>query len=318
MSNGGAPYFYDYQNERTALRDPDTIRVRDTTIFWYYSKYYLQKAISVFKIRLPREWNSDFLLHVLFENGYFAVFDSNLAGKDFGTVALNCTLSGYDLYYQPANAVIVNPSLPDGATLRIGKQCELVKLQPNYSGILDIVYRYAELMCLAHETLRSNVAASKLSYIFSAADKACAETFKKLMDDVASGEIAVATGDKLYTADGKQRWDTFSPNLGGNFIAPEIAVLMRKIDAMFDAEVGIPNANTEKRERLNVDEVNANNVATFCKAALWKDTIEAGFERVNEHYGASLSAPLTIEWRVEPDELTRGGESNASASMDIN
>lgn len=40
---------------------------------------------------------------------------------------------------------------------------------------------------------------------------------------------------------------------------------------MFDTDIGIPNANTDKRERLITDEVNSNNAETLSKCALWLD-----------------------------------------------
>ena len=66
---------------------------------------------------------------------------------------------------------------------------------------------------------------------------------------------------------------------------------------MFDTEIGIPNANTDKRERLVTDEVNANNVETASRCEMWLESIKAGMEKANNMFGLSLD----VDWRVKPD-----------------
>ena len=68
--------------------------------------------------------------------------------------------------------------------------------------------------------------------------------------------------------------------------------------AEFDTKIGIPNANTDKRERLNTDEVNANNVETAIIAEGWLNSIRTGFENVKKLYpGVNCS----VDWRVKPN-----------------
>ena len=72
---------------------------------------------------------------------------------------------------------------------------------------------------------------------------------------------------------------------------------MRKIEEMFDTYIGIPNANTDKRERLVTDEVNANNVETATRCELWLDSLKKGCQKVNDMFGLTLS----VDWRVKPE-----------------
>ena len=80
------------------------------------------------------------------------------------------------------------------------------------------------------------------------------------------------------------------------YIADNILSDMRKIEAMFDTDIGIPNANTDKKERLVTDEINANNVETATRCELWLDSIRKGIDKANEMYNLSLS----VDWRVNP------------------
>ena len=71
---------------------------------------------------------------------------------------------------------------------------------------------------------------------------------------------------------------------------------MRKIEAMFDTDVGIPNANTDKKERLVTDEVNANNVETATRCELWLEQLQTACEETNTMFGIDMS----VDWRVDP------------------
>ena len=63
----------------------------------------------------------------------------------------------------------------------------------------------------------------------------------------------------------------------------------RKILNMFDTEVGIPSVNYEKKERMVVDEVNANNVETESLSDIWLETLTDSINKVNDLTGLSLN-----------------------------
>ena len=71
------PYFYDYQNAEIAPVTPNTVHIKDTGLYWYFQKYLLQKAMSVFKWELPDTWNKDYFLYVLYCTGRVAVLNKD-------------------------------------------------------------------------------------------------------------------------------------------------------------------------------------------------------------------------------------------------
>lgn len=289
----GAPYYYNYINAETSQVTPSTVHVKDSGLCRYFTKYLLQKAMSVFEWDLPETWNKDYFLYVLYCWGYVAVVNTD----KFGVIPQGCGLKGYDVFYAPTHAVIANPLLSGILEPRIGTQCELLKLQPDFSGILDLVGHYAEQMALASQSVSVNLLNSKLSYVFTAKTKALAESLKKMYDQIASGEPAVVIDSRLKNAaDGEETWKAFEQNVGGNYIVTNLLADLRKIEAMFDTEIGIPNANTDKRERLIQDEVNANNVETYSKCAMWLENLQDACKRVNDMFGLSIS----VRWREIP------------------
>lgn len=289
----GAPYYYNYINAETSQVAPSTVHVKDSGLCRYFTKYLLQKAMSVFEWDLPETWNKDYFLYVLYCWGYVAVINTD----KFGVIPQGCGLKGYDVFYAPTHAVIANPLLSGILEPRIGTQCELMKLQPDFSGILDLVGHYAEQMALASQSVSVNLLNSKLSYVFTAKTKALAESLKKMYDQIASGEPAVVIDSRLKNAaDGEETWKAFEQNVGGNYIVTNLLADLRKIEAMFDTEIGIPNANTDKRERLIQDEVNANNIETYSKCAMWLENLQDACKRVNDMFGLNIS----VRWREIP------------------
>lgn len=295
-SYGGAPVFYDHYNIVSSEISPSTVHSQNTQLVHYYKRYLLQKAMSVFKWKIPEHWNRDYLLYSLYCCGVVAVFNTDR----FGVIPQMCGLGGYGVFYQPTRAIIANPLINQSIEARIGETCELLKLQPDFGGIMDMVAQYAELMALTSEMVSMNVVNSKLSYVFTSGNKAAAESFKKLYDKITGGEPAVVVDKALMLPDGSKAWEAFEQNLRQNFIAGDGLSLLRQIENQFATDIGIPNANTEKRERAVVDEVNANNVETYSKCALWLESLQDGCERVKRMFGESLGGELTVDWRFKP------------------
>lgn len=289
----GAPYMYDYQNVAAAEISPGTVHSQNTGLVWYYRRYLLQKAMSVFKWTLPENWSKAYFLYVLYCWGNIAIINTD----KFGVIPQGGCLTGYNIYYEPTRIQITNPLISKEMMPRIGVDCTLIKLQPDYGGIMDLVNDYAELMAIASETISMNLMNSKLSYVFAAANKTAAESFKKLYDQICAGNPAAVVDKNLMNNDGSPAWTLFMQNVGQNYITDRVLSDVRKIEAMFDTHIGIPNANTDKRERLVTDEVNANNVETYSKCALWLEELQEGCRKANEMFGINM----TVDWRVPPD-----------------
>ena len=303
--NQGPPFFYNYMNLCDPVMNGGAIHAGDTRITRFFQRYLLQKAISVFRWTIPDEWARNFLLYCIYCWGFVAVFETD----KFGTIFQPCGLRGYDVYYRPTHAVIANPLLKGIQQPRIGKQCELLKLQPDYGGIMDIVTHYAELMAIATETAGVNLFNSKLAYVFTCANKAGAETFKKLYDKISSGEPAAVVDKAAQNPDGSSPWTLFLQNVGQNYITDRVLADLRKLEAMYDTDIGIPNANTDKRERLITDEVNANNIETLSKCSLWLEELQESCRKCNSMFGLNLG----VDWRYKVEESAQdeGRENDA-------
>lgn len=298
----GIPFSADYINAANSVVSPSTVHCRNTTLSLYFQRYLLQKAMSVFKWEMPVDWSKNYTLYTLYSWGFFAVVNTDR----YGVIPQACGLRGYDVFYQPTHAIITNPLLSGTLEPRIGLQCELVRLQPDYGGIMDIVSYYADMLALCAESVGMNLVNSKLAYVFAAENKAMAETFKKLYDQIAAGNVSAVIDKQLFREDGKPNWQMFNQNVGQNYVADKVLSDMRKIESMFCTEVGIPNANTDKKERLITDEVNANNIETRSKCDLWLEELKESCAKVRDMFGIKLN----VNWRY------KGGAEDGSNEPD--
>lgn len=270
----------------------------------FFQRYLLHKAFSVFRWTLPAHWSKEYFLYSLYCRGFLAVINTD----KFGIIPQGCALQGFDVFYQPTNAVITNPLLRGITTPRIGVQCALIKLQPDYCGIMDLVTYYGDLMALTCQTAGVNLVNSQLSYVFTAENKASAESFKKMYSRIASGDPCVVQDSKMVRADGSPAWQLFQQNVGQNYIAGELYDDLRKLEQRFDTAIGIPNANTEKRERLITDEVNANNIETRSLAEMWLEELQTCVAKANAMFGLKLA----VDWRHDPGKEVKQNDGSGT------
>ncbi len=295
-------YDYDFINRYNSKLDPSTVHTGDNSKSWYFKRYLLQKILSVFEFDgIPETWSKDYFLYTLFICGFVSVVQTD----KFGVIPQHCSLYGYDVFYRPTHANIANPLLRGNLRPRIGTECELIKLQPDYGSCWDIVSYYADLLALATESLGVNLVNSKLAYVFACENKTIAESFKKMYDNLNGGNPAVFADKKLFAENGEPLWTTFQNNLKQNYVAGDMLNDMLKIDARFCTEVGIPNVNMAKKSGVTDNEVEANNIDTKTKVSLWLETIRDGIEKANKMFDLNLSVKFRFE-RLENEIINNG------------
>lgn len=295
------PYGYEYMNYVLSRFNPAAIHTRDTALFNYYVRYLFEKILSVYNFTgIPDEWAANYFKYVLFGIGYVTIFDTDR----FGVIPQECTLSDtHTIFYQPRYALVTNPVFSGSRMLEIGRECELIKLQPDYGSVMDIVGTYADLLAVALETANINLMNSKASFIFMAQNKAEAESYKKLYDELAGGKPFAIIGKDLINEDGTKNWDFFVQNVGQNYITDRILNDMKSIEDQFNTKIGIPNANTQKRERLISSEVMANDIDTQALVNVWLDTMKKDIEKVNNKYGLNLNVEYRYKKQFEESEV---------------
>ena len=300
------PFSYQFMNAVEGTIHPSFLHIHNTSLSRFFKQYLLQDVLSVFKFTLPDWWDADYFRYSLLGYGYVAIFKTD----KFGVIPQQCNLTGYNVFYRPTKAMIANP-LIGGRELNIGRNCEVIKVMPDYSGIANIVDYYGDLMALTWEGITTNILNSKLAYIGFAGNKADAETFKKMYDRIASGEPAVIARKKSATITDDDKFQLFTQNLQQNYIAPQMMESLRNIQSAFRAEIGIPDLSVQKKERLITAEATKTDIYTRAKSMLWLETMREGIEKAKARY-PEISM-LNVEFRFPLD----GGEEDASDTIGI-
>lgn len=309
----GIPALYENINTYNAQFKPSTVHARNTALTAYFERFFMQKVFSVYDIRLPDGWDKSYFLYVMFCIGFGLVLNTD----KFGTIFQHGQLYGYNVYYRPNKAIVTNPLLRGSRNLVIDEDCGLIKLTPDYHGVYDTVSLYADMAALIMESFGVNAINAKFSYVFMSNNKTEAETFKKLYDRVASGEPASFIDRKLFDADGNPQWLLFDNNLKQNFIGLDLLECLNLIETKFNTAMGINNANTEKRERLTIAEVNVNNQEVNALVDVILDTMKESFTKINKMFSLDLSIRKREQEGGDNGDLTVSDRTDRSRSDSV-
>lgn len=271
-------------------RDVDGVANQST---WYHSRKLLRQLFGRFDFSLPEDWPLDYFMSNLFIGGEICITDTAA-----GVIPLRCGHSGINMYNEPTECIIANPVLGE-MRRTIGEECSLIRINPDYSGVMDIINRYAALLAMCDSSMAVTLMNAKVAFIGMATSKTQANTMKKMYDKLSMGEPAV-----FVNADAVNKENFWFNNVKQNFVGEEIQRVKRMIQNDFLTEIGLNNANLDKRERLIQSEVDANNEEIQNNVQLWLDNIREGFRVANDLYGLDLKVKLR-EWKDEFSESNR-------------
>ena len=250
-------------------------------------------------------WDVDALKYGLFYIGFMAVFRS----RTYGVVPQPATLTGYGLQYQPTGAVINTPYFQFTKPLTIGRDCELIKLTPNYTSVMPIVAKYAAELKEIDTSIKASARNSRFAYALIADGDASARTLKAIREKIINGDDVIID-QKLTRKKGAEEalpWYEFDRDLKQNYILGDLLEDRRHTLVDFYREIGVRMLD-DKKERMNSREVDAGNAETFIRSEVWAETLKTSIAKVNKMYGTNISIEIN-----RPDfdgEDQKGGEND--------
>lgn len=309
------PLNYDKINFIAGTYTPSTVKPCNNESYCYWERSLFQRACSVITIEnLPENWHGnvkDFLYFCLFRWGFVAMFNSNRFGISFQP----CTLNGFDFYYQPTEALINNPKLE--VTLKVHKECEVLKICPDFLGIWDIIDRYARRLSEFDPAIDMAVINSKYSRILGASTKAGAKFLEKVVDKVNEGNPAVIFDNSvLLPADPTTKEDIikdYSFNVKETYIGTDLLQDFKSILNEFDTEIGIPTLPYEKKERMVTDEAKSKQIDATSRSKVWVNTMNDCFKLINPLLNTNMKAVHNYDEDVSretSEQSKQGGVNN--------
>ena len=231
----------------------------------------------------------------------------------YGLIFQPCTLSGYrGIYYEPDIALITNPYVElDQTEFKIGEECEILKLTPDYMGIWDIIAYYAEKLASLDNAINMAIVNSKFAYLLGARDKAGIEALAKAFDKMNEGQPVVILDTKLMN----NQKDKDSPfqylqrdNLKASYITTDLLQDCNDILNKFDAAIGIPTIPYEKKERVQNMEATLQTYDGCSRSLTWINTLKQSNEKITAKYGPILD--FELHYNIEEGGGDNAGENN--------
>ena len=287
----------------------------------YYESQLQRIAFAIVDVEFNsiHKWDKDYIREGLLINGYFTVTEDD----NKVLLPLKCGVSGVNVFNRGTTAIIANPVV-GSFNREIGVNCELVYLQQKqgsrFRSLKPVITLYAQKLANCDAAIDINLFNSRLPFIFSAKDQPTAESFKAMYDEIAQGNPAVYVDESLGKLLPNENGSNVTVFKGKEmFIADVVQNEKMSIINEFLTTIGINTANTTKRERQIVDEVNANNIEVKANIKLWKQNVEDCCDRVNAMFPDAqlkITFPFYEELEKEesrvPDEPQKGGEVDES------
>lgn len=280
------------------VQQPSTVNGQNTNATLYEKRYLYQLIFSRFKFGLPKDWDLNFFRYWLFSWGSIAVMYT----REYGWICAPYSVSQINMYWNPKEIVITNSYLTNPKYGVIGVNSGIIKLFDDYGGLDDLVRHYAVKLAQIDRCIDVNLMNANVTKYFEARNKKHAQEIKDLYAQSTQGEPLVVANESVTK--GKQI-DTLYKDIKTTYIVNDLLQSKRTIINEFLTKIGIANANYDKRERLNTDEVNQNDEETKAMINVIYDNIKEGIAEINSISGLGITV-----------ELTERGGSNDTATDD--
>ena len=284
--------------EAYAIKDKE-IKAQNTLRVEFYRSALWRLFLGSVRVRVPNHWSIDYFRYNFFTKGTIGL--TKLKG-----VVVPFAYSVVERNRWKYPTVIRSEDEVNLGTRRIDNNTEILYLSDaNFGGeyaynVCSMIDIYAEKLANCDGSIDTNLLVSRTPYLFGVENEEQAQDMRVLTNRIFSGVPAI-----FYKLTRKGQ-DPLAPSdlpltrlpVKENFVTLDMQDAKRGIIDEFLTLIGVNNANTDKRERLLVDEVNANNAELFAAVGLWQDNVNRQIEAVKRKFGDSLDGDLEITFGV--------------------
>lgn len=288
---------------------PNKVNAQDNVRTLFYKDYLINLVKGLFVIECDDTWSKDYMLENLILRGMFSIQDTSM-----GVVPLQSSVHGINVFNRPTTVIIANPVLGTFEKT-IDKDCVIIYLYDDkkFKSFVPLIDIYASKLALCDSSIDVNLINSKVAYVFDCADEKQAKEVKLVYEKISRGEPAVFWSDSSGI-DGTKKLNFFKTDVKNAYVADLIQDEKRAIINEFLTMIGINNSNTDKKERLITDEVNANNEEIKLSMANIYRNIKEQVAKANKMFpGINLSITIPSQDKLEqnsPGEKPEDSEVN--------
>lgn len=284
--------FYDQAITDYYNLQPAVVKGRHCTDVELQKRYLYTKLYSVYKFKIPENWDINYFRFFLFQMGSIGLIYT----KEFGWIVQPYSVTQLNIYHNPKVIEVYNQFITNRKVGIIGVNAAIIKIMDDYYGLDDLVTKFATKLSQIDKAIDINLMNCNDAKIFEAESKKQAEEIKEAYDQASEGKPFVVINKDVMK--GKQI-STLLPSVKNNYIVSDLLVARRTIVNQFLTEVGIKNANYEKKERLNSQEVNENNDETKAIASIIFENLKESFRIANKISGLNLDVEFAYDYAEE-------------------
>lgn len=250
-------------------------RANDLTFIKYFTQFF-NLSLNIFKWENTGEIESRFIEKTLIENGYCFCYSD----PDYGLVCMPCSLVGLNIYNEPTQIQITSPLINKTLNASDG-----VLIYNNYTktGMLPIILNYVDRLTEIETTINTNIYLQKTPYII-VADNKTEKSIREVTSQITSNKPIIIV--KANLAENLQNL-----TLNTNFVADKLLEIKQQIENEFLTFIGLNNnSQTNKKERMLVDEINVNNDYINRNVDILYNARELACKKINEKFG--------VNWKI--------------------
>lgn len=290
--SGPPPYSYDCINEAEALFLPQAVKVKNTILYQYFFRYYLEEIFNLFSFDgMPEEWDQNYFKAYLYCTGRVGIVHAS----PYGWIPQACYFGpGRNVYGFPTSILICNPYFhPDDGRIEydIAEDNSLIKLNPLCLGIADIAAFYAYKKACIAPVVENSALISRNGWILAVNGKAESATLRTAIEKILSGEVVATIREKDYTAGAAKdlSFTPFETDATKHYLVTDALGDMRTVDDMFHAALGMGTINRTKKERTIGAEQETQNNACRGNVETWLSCLQMSFDNLSQKSDISIT-----------------------------
>ena len=202
----------------------------------------------------------------------------------------------YNMYYNPheIESTGLNEDLDvnlNGVKGIVGKNAAIIKCFDNYTGFLDLLNDYSNKLAEFDKTVSVALSNANVNLLAFAGSKKEADELRAAYAAATEGQPLIIMDKSKEPVDKKDLLTPFT-NHDTASLLDRLLTARRAVLNQFLTDIGINNANIDKKERLNADEVNANNEELEALISVIYNNLKEGFAMVNKVFNTNWSVTL--------------------------
>ena len=257
------------------ISNEELLNISNNTTFLKYYNQFTLLALNMFEWEnLPDGIETRHIEKPLIEFGYSFFYND----YDYGFVCLPCSITGFNIYNEPTKVTINNQIIHKTLNVDDGV---LILNNDLRTGLYPIIMNYASRLSEIETSINTNIYQQKFPFIVECS-KDNEMSVRQMIKNIHENEPYILVKKKLDLMDIK------IDSLTVPYVADKLLDDKKKIENELLTLLGLNNVG-DKKERLIVDEANANNDYINRNVDLLYKNRKLACDKINEKFGLNIN-----------------------------